>query len=273
MDWNFNLPVALVFGSGTAEKVKEYIDRIGGTNGVLVCGKSFVRNGVADRFIASSGGTIKSVFSDIRPNPTTENVNECVKLMRSKNADFAVDLQFFQKPEQAEGDEGTGHRHGKGVGSQGGQAAVGQKQRLENQHDQSQDCHRGRPEQNRPQAGAGHVGAASADRGDLQGRDHKNESSGHGKKRQRPPVGIQRFADGEKSGQQKRDADYAPGNAEADWQGALHNVHGVGGREDAQTQCQGGRRCYKFLLSFCHDDSPFILSVRPRFGLPLDIRV
>lgn len=92
MDWNFNLPVALVFGSGTAEKVKEYIDRIGGTNGVLVCGKSFVRNGVADRFIASSGGTIKSVFSDIRPNPTTENVNECVKLMRSQNADFAVAL-------------------------------------------------------------------------------------------------------------------------------------------------------------------------------------
>lgn len=45
MNWNFHLPVELVFGSGTRHEIKSYIEKIGGTRGVLVCGKSFLRNG------------------------------------------------------------------------------------------------------------------------------------------------------------------------------------------------------------------------------------
>ena len=41
MNWNFHLPVELVFGSGTRHEIKSYIEKIGGTRGVLVCGKSF----------------------------------------------------------------------------------------------------------------------------------------------------------------------------------------------------------------------------------------
>mgnify|MGYP002110529863 CR=1 FL=1 len=43
MNWNFHLPVELVFGSGTRHEIKSYIEKIGGTRGVLVCGKSFLR--------------------------------------------------------------------------------------------------------------------------------------------------------------------------------------------------------------------------------------
>lgn len=39
-----------------------------------------------------SGGKIKAVFSDVRPNPTTDNVDDCVKIMREIKADFAVAL-------------------------------------------------------------------------------------------------------------------------------------------------------------------------------------
>lgn len=92
MKWNFNLPVKLVFGSGERKHIKAYIDEIGGKNGVLVCGKSFVRNGMADAFVQDAAGTIQAVFSDIRPNPTTDNVNACVQLMREVGADFAVAL-------------------------------------------------------------------------------------------------------------------------------------------------------------------------------------
>ncbi|MDD6728127.1 MAG: iron-containing alcohol dehydrogenase family protein [Eubacteriales bacterium] len=92
MEWEFNLPVKLVFGSGKRKNLKEYIDEIGGTKGVLVCGKSFERNKTSDEFIKLSGGTIKAVFSDVRPNPTTDNVDDCVKLMREIGADFAVAL-------------------------------------------------------------------------------------------------------------------------------------------------------------------------------------
>ena len=88
MNWNFHLPVELVFGSGTRHEIKSYIEKIGGTRGVLVCGKSFLRNGTADAFLQAADGALVSVFSDIRPNPTTENVNACAAEMRRVEADF-----------------------------------------------------------------------------------------------------------------------------------------------------------------------------------------
>lgn len=92
MKWEFNLPVKLVFGNGERARLGEFIGEIHGTRGVLVCGKSFTKNGVAEEFVKNSNGKIVAVFSDIRPNPTTENVNECTKLLRQCGADFAVAL-------------------------------------------------------------------------------------------------------------------------------------------------------------------------------------
>lgn len=92
MQWEFNLPVKLIFGNGKRKEIEKYIDEIRGKNGVLVCGKSFTKNGVADEFVNLSSGKIKKIFSDIRPNPTTDNVDECVKLMREIDADFAIAL-------------------------------------------------------------------------------------------------------------------------------------------------------------------------------------
>ena len=74
MNWEFNLPVKLVFGNGKRKDIKKYIDEIDGKNGVLVCSKSFAKNGTADEFVKMSGGLIKGIFSDVRPNPTTDNV-------------------------------------------------------------------------------------------------------------------------------------------------------------------------------------------------------
>jgi alcohol dehydrogenase len=92
MEWEFNLPVKLKFGTGKRKNIKKFIDEIGGKRGVLVCSHSFAVNGLADEFVELSAGTLVAVFSDIRPNPTTDNVNECVKLIRESGADFAVAL-------------------------------------------------------------------------------------------------------------------------------------------------------------------------------------
>lgn len=91
-NWQFNLPVRIEFGAGKRKEINNFIDAIGGKNGILVASHSFAKNGVADEFVKMSGGKIKAVFSDIRPNPTTDNVNACVKVLRSINADFAVAL-------------------------------------------------------------------------------------------------------------------------------------------------------------------------------------
>lgn len=92
MEWEFNLPVKLIFGCGKRKNIESYIKETGGTRGVLVASRSFVKNGLADKFVKMSRGLIKAVFGDVRPNPTTDNVDECVKLMREVDADFAVAL-------------------------------------------------------------------------------------------------------------------------------------------------------------------------------------
>lgn len=92
MTWEFNLPVKLVFGNGKRKEIKSLIDEIGGKRGVLVCSRSFASNGLADEIIELSDGALVATFSDIRPNPTTDNVNACVELIRSTGADFAVAL-------------------------------------------------------------------------------------------------------------------------------------------------------------------------------------
>lgn len=90
--WQFNLPVRLEFGVGKRNEIKSFIDAIGGKKGVLVCSQSFTKNAIADEFVKNSNGTIKKVFSEIRPNPTTDNVNACVKVLREIDADFAIAL-------------------------------------------------------------------------------------------------------------------------------------------------------------------------------------
>ncbi len=92
MQWEFNLPVKIIFGTGKRKNIKEYIEEAGGTRGVLVCGKSFAENSAADEFVRMSDGLIKEIFSDVRPNPTTDNVDACVEMMRKTDADFAVAL-------------------------------------------------------------------------------------------------------------------------------------------------------------------------------------
>ena len=84
MEWEFNLPVKLVFGNGKRKELKKYITEIGGSNGVLVCSRSFAKNGLAEEFIKLSGGAINAVFSDVRPNPLQKMLTTayalCVKL-------------------------------------------------------------------------------------------------------------------------------------------------------------------------------------------------
>lgn len=92
MTWNFSLPVKIYFGTDKINELPEIINELGLKRGVLVCSNTLRKNGTADKIIENCNGVIVAVFSDIRPNPTTDNVNECVKVLRENNADFAVAL-------------------------------------------------------------------------------------------------------------------------------------------------------------------------------------
>lgn len=92
MQWSFNLPVRIEFGTGKRKELNSFINDIGGSRGVLVCSKTLERNGTAKELCDLSEGKLCAVFSDIRPNPTTDNVNACAAMLRNKCADFAVAL-------------------------------------------------------------------------------------------------------------------------------------------------------------------------------------
>ncbi len=92
MSWNFSMPVKIYFGNDKVRKLPEIIDSFGFERGVLVCSNTLKNNGVADEIINNCGGRIVAVFHDIRPNPTTDNVNACVKVLRENKAQFAVAL-------------------------------------------------------------------------------------------------------------------------------------------------------------------------------------
>ncbi len=92
MSWSFSLPVKIHFGTDKIKELPEIIEKSGYKRGVLVCSGTLKRNGVADEIIADCKGKVVAVFSDIRQNPTTDNVNDCVKVLRDNNADFAVAL-------------------------------------------------------------------------------------------------------------------------------------------------------------------------------------
>lgn len=92
MNWNFSLPVKIYFGTDKINELPEIINEFGYKRGVLVCSNTLRKNGTADKIIKNCNGVIVDVFSDIRPNPTTDNVNACVKVLRENNADFAVAL-------------------------------------------------------------------------------------------------------------------------------------------------------------------------------------
>ncbi len=91
MDWEFNLPVKIIFGSGSASELPRLLEEIGG-KGILVASGSLVRNGTAGEIEKLCGGKISATFSDVRPNPTLQNVDDCAALIRQQGASFTVAL-------------------------------------------------------------------------------------------------------------------------------------------------------------------------------------
>lgn len=92
MEFDFTLPVKIKFGANSTEALADYLENGGLTRGVLVCDSFLDKNGTAAAVAAKCGGRIKAVFSDLVPNPTVKNVDECAAVMRAANANFAIAL-------------------------------------------------------------------------------------------------------------------------------------------------------------------------------------
>jgi alcohol dehydrogenase len=92
MNWNYSQPVKIIFGNNKIEELHDIFNNLGLKQGILVCDPIFKANGLMDKVLNYSGGSLIEAFYDITPNPTVDSVDACAAIMREKNIEFAVAL-------------------------------------------------------------------------------------------------------------------------------------------------------------------------------------
>ncbi|MGP7818059.1 iron-containing alcohol dehydrogenase [Niallia sp. 01092] len=88
----YKQPVPIDFGVGKIKKISEILKQMNVERGILISAPSMVRSGIAQEIMDSSEGKIVAVFSDIQPNPTVKNTDDCAEAIREKQCDFAIAL-------------------------------------------------------------------------------------------------------------------------------------------------------------------------------------
>lgn len=84
--------VPIEFGEGKLQRLPDIIRERGYRKGLLITTTSMVANGTAERVVEESGGVISDFTFGIQPNPTVQNADDCIALLRSGKYDFAVAL-------------------------------------------------------------------------------------------------------------------------------------------------------------------------------------
>lgn len=90
--FDFDPRTRVVFGAGGADRLGELTQEFGGTRVLVVSDEGIVRAGHVDRATASlaKAGIHSVVFTDVQPNPTTEDVDRGLVFARDHNIDFLV---------------------------------------------------------------------------------------------------------------------------------------------------------------------------------------
>ena len=87
MNWDFNLPVKIIFGRNRAQEAVELTKDLG--NGLLVCDQ-FLADGPARRMLEASQGRIAEIFSDISPNPSVREVDACCEAIHRLDVKYLI---------------------------------------------------------------------------------------------------------------------------------------------------------------------------------------
>lgn len=93
MNFTYFMPTRIFFGPGSVQKLGR--GHLPGKKALVITGGSSTsRLGYLDKVCAllEQGGAQSVVYSDVRPNPTLENVNACAALCREHGCDFVVGL-------------------------------------------------------------------------------------------------------------------------------------------------------------------------------------
>ena len=92
MKWEYIQPVTIRFGEGIVKEVKDVAASMGCKRGILVSDPFFLTNGLADKIVKDSVGTLVCVYGEVSPNPEVKEVDACAKLIRENDIEFVVAL-------------------------------------------------------------------------------------------------------------------------------------------------------------------------------------
>lgn len=92
MKWEYLQPVTIRFGEGIIKELKDVVASIGCKRGILVSDPFFLQNGLAERIVQESEGTLVQVYGEISPNPEVKEVDACADIIRRNQIEFVVAL-------------------------------------------------------------------------------------------------------------------------------------------------------------------------------------
>ncbi len=92
MIWDYLQPVTIRFGEGRVSEIAQIAKDLGATNGLLVADPFFFTNGLADKIVAETAGSITCTFGDVSPNPDVAEVDACAQVIRNNKVGYVVAL-------------------------------------------------------------------------------------------------------------------------------------------------------------------------------------
>ncbi len=94
MPTTFSIPPTIITGAGASEKVGEQAKRLGAKNALIVTDPGIAKIGYADQIAKTlrNSGIASSIFSDVTPDPTLQNVTDGLNQYRGENCDVIVSV-------------------------------------------------------------------------------------------------------------------------------------------------------------------------------------
>jgi alcohol dehydrogenase class IV len=94
MSATFNLPGTIITGGGASQELPAQVRRLGAQSVLLVTDRFLERQGLAARFLRmlEEAGVTASLFADVQPDPTDQNVSAGLEALRASGAEAVVAL-------------------------------------------------------------------------------------------------------------------------------------------------------------------------------------
>lgn len=94
MPTTFSIPPTIITGAGSSKEVGKQAKRLGASKVLIVTDPGIVELGYVDQIVNNLHNTniATTIFSDVIPDPTLQNVKDGLKQYNSKNADLIVSI-------------------------------------------------------------------------------------------------------------------------------------------------------------------------------------